>query len=426
MMRPKIYVPFLLLLAVVLTVVFVGWPDEAEEPDTWTEQGAWYKGNTHTHSLWSDGNDFPDMIVDWYKTQGYDFLALSDHNVLSRGEKWMSVKEIEKRRKLGGEGTLDHYLERFGEDWVELRGEEGAREVRLKTLEEIRPHFEEEGKFLLIEAEEITDKFRQFPVHINAVNVGEPIVPQHGESVVETMRNNLRMVEEQSKRLGRPILTHLNHPNFHWAITPQQLAEVVEEQFFEVYNGHPGINHLGDDDRPGDEAIWDIANTLRLLVHNAPPLFGVATDDSHHYHGGKVSPGRGWVMVWSDSLEADHLVEAMQKGEFYSSSGVVLKRSNYELGARKHVVEITEVEGVSFETKFIGTRRTTPEITGEVFATVSGNRAEYELTGNELYIRAVVTSSRPHENPSYKGQREQAWTQPVGWQRNLESKIETK
>jgi hypothetical protein len=131
-------------------------------------------------------------------------------------------------------------------------------------------------------------------------------------------------------------------------------------------------------------------------------------------------------MVWSDSLEADHLVEAMQKGEFYSSSGVVLKRSNYELGARKHVVEITEVEGVSFETKFIGTRRTTPEITGEVFATVSGNRAEYELTGNELYIRAVVTSSRPHENPSYKGQREQAWTQPVGWQRNLESKIETK
>ncbi|RYF95469.1 MAG: histidinol-phosphatase, partial [Chitinophagaceae bacterium] len=25
----------------------------------------WYKGNTHTHSLWSDGNDFPEMIMDW-------------------------------------------------------------------------------------------------------------------------------------------------------------------------------------------------------------------------------------------------------------------------------------------------------------------------------------------------------------------------
>ena len=46
------------------------------------QQPQWYKGNTHTHSLWSDGNDFPEMITDWYKQHGYDFLAISDHNVL--------------------------------------------------------------------------------------------------------------------------------------------------------------------------------------------------------------------------------------------------------------------------------------------------------------------------------------------------------
>ena len=206
----------------------------------------------------------------------------------------MSVAVIEKRRKVGKSGTLDEYLERFGPEWVELRGEENAREVRLKTLEEIRPIFEEEGEFLLIEAEEITDGYRQYPVHINAINVGEVIKPQKGDSVVETMRNNLQAVKEQSERLGRPILAHLNHPNFRWGITAQQLAEVIEEDFFEVYNGHPGINHLGDDDHPGDEVMWDIANTLRLLHYQAPPLYGVATDDSHYYHGGNVSPGRGW------------------------------------------------------------------------------------------------------------------------------------
>ena len=27
----------------------------------------WWKGNLHTHSLWSDGDDFPEMIVDWYR-----------------------------------------------------------------------------------------------------------------------------------------------------------------------------------------------------------------------------------------------------------------------------------------------------------------------------------------------------------------------
>ena len=417
MKKAKIFIPLLLLLVTIIAIVF----RESRKPEvvsnTWVKEGAWYKGNTHTHSLWSDGNDFPEMIVDWYKDQDYDFLALSDHNVLSRGEKWMSLEQIEKRRKVGGQGTMDRYQRRFGADWVEIRGEPGSEEVRLKTLEEIRPHFEEKEQFLLIEAEEITDKFRQYPVHINAINLGEPIAPQGGDSIVETMRNNLRMVKEQSERLGRPILTHLNHPNFHWAITPQQLAEVVEEQFFEVYNGHPGINHLGDADRPGDEAIWDIANTLRLLVHDAPPLFGVATDDSHHYHGGKVSPGRGWVMVWASALEADQLVVAMEKGEFYSSSGVTLEEVEFDHKTRKHRLNMKAIEGVSYETKFIGTRRSTPDTTGEIFETITGNTAEYQLTGDELYVRAVVTSSHVHNNPSYPGQYQQAWTQPIGWRK---------
>ena len=43
----------------------------------------WFKGNTHTHTLWSDGNDFPETAADWYKSKGYDFLVLSDHNVCS-------------------------------------------------------------------------------------------------------------------------------------------------------------------------------------------------------------------------------------------------------------------------------------------------------------------------------------------------------
>ena len=27
----------------------------------------WYKGNLHTHSYWSDGDEFPEMIMNWYK-----------------------------------------------------------------------------------------------------------------------------------------------------------------------------------------------------------------------------------------------------------------------------------------------------------------------------------------------------------------------
>src|SRR5690606_24632135 len=135
--------------------------------------------------------------------------------------------------------------ERFGEDFVETRtGADGKVEVRLKRLDEIRAVLEEPGRFLLIPAEEISDRYEKLPIHINATNVGEAIRPQGGGSVREVMRNNLRAVKEQAVRLARPILAHLNHPNFYWAITAEDLAHVVEERFFEVFNGHPEVHQL--------------------------------------------------------------------------------------------------------------------------------------------------------------------------------------
>ena len=81
-------------------------------------QGRWFKGNLHTHSLWSDGDDFPEMIADWYKRKGYHFLALSDHNVLSEGQRWV---EVEKR-----DVALKKYRARFGATWVEEREANGC------------------------------------------------------------------------------------------------------------------------------------------------------------------------------------------------------------------------------------------------------------------------------------------------------------
>ncbi len=53
----------------------------------------WYKGNTHTHTLWSDGDDFPELVLDWYKSRDYDFIAISDHNTLADKEFWKEVPE---------------------------------------------------------------------------------------------------------------------------------------------------------------------------------------------------------------------------------------------------------------------------------------------------------------------------------------------
>lgn len=398
------------------------------------DEAGWLKGNLHTHSLWSDGNDFPEMIVDWYASRDYDFLGLSDHNILSRGEKWVPEDQGAKRGAIDG---LKRYLARFGDDWVETRQKDGKTEVRLKTLEQFAPKFVKPGEFLLIQSEEITDRHKSLPIHINATNLLELIRPRGGESVRDTIKNNLIAVAQQSRRVGQPILAHLNHPNFGYAVTAEDMAAVTQEKFFEVYNGHPGVNHAGDDKHAGLERMWDIANTIRIAEMREAPLFGMATDDSHNYFGNRgSSPGRGWVMVKSSKLAADEIIRAMEQGDFYSSSGVSLQSIEFDKQARTLTVVVQGEEGQQYTTEFIGTLvdydKTSQPITdkdgkpinatrqysadvGAVLDKVEGTTAAYRLTGNELYVRAVVTSTKKHWNPSVAGQREQAWTQPVGW-----------
>ena len=45
--------------------------------------GRWFKGNTHTHTLNSDGDSTPDEVVRWYRDHSYHFLVLTDHNFLT-------------------------------------------------------------------------------------------------------------------------------------------------------------------------------------------------------------------------------------------------------------------------------------------------------------------------------------------------------
>ena len=117
-------------------------------------ESRWWRGNLHTHSLWSDGDDYPEMIADWYKSRGYHFLAFSDHDILQEGQRWLplqgSVSFAGTVTHGGGGEVLQKYLQRFGPVWVEQRRSDGVQEVRLKPLSEFRALFEEPGRFLLL------------------------------------------------------------------------------------------------------------------------------------------------------------------------------------------------------------------------------------------------------------------------------------
>ena len=394
----------------------------------------WWKGNLHTHSLWSDGDDFPEMIAEWYRTNGYNFLALSDHNILSDGIRWMPLEDIERR---GGPSVFPKYVSKFGKSWVETKENANADApvlVRLKPLNEVRALVEERGKFMMMSGEEISDSVDGKPLHMNATNLQELLQPLGGSTVPQAISANLRAAQDQAERIGREILVHLNHPNFGYGVTAEELAAVLEERFFEVYNGHPSINHLGDDDHPSVEKLWDIVCALRIAKYKVAPIMGIATDDSHNYHDSKPTAsrtGRGWVMVQARYLTPESIIRAIKAGEFYASSGVVLNKISFDEGRQELKVSISQLDGEEYTTQFIGTRISDGKQVAEggekysqvgiVLATETGVNASYKLNRNDLYVRAVITSNRDHQNPSFSGQKKQAWTQPIGWRKHLTS-----
>ena len=426
---------FFLPMVLTLAVAAPGPPPAAMAADVLEANGdlQWRRGNMHTHSHWSDGDDYLEMIALWYRDHGYDFLVFTDHNVLADTVRWINVAKSK-----GGAtayGVLKARFPRLARERIRREGERDVLEVRLSTFQEVAEQFNNPGKFLLIQGEEITDSFETLPIHLNVSNVVDVIPPTAGNSVYDTIQGNIRAAHAQRERTGQPMIIHLNHPNFGYAVTAEDLARLVGERFFEVYNGYPGVHNSGDEEHADTERVWDIALTRRLAELRLPLMYGLATDDSHEYHNipSRASePGRAWVMVLTKQLTANALIESLEAGRFYSSSGVTLKR--IETSSEIFSVEIEPVEGESYTIEFIGTRKgydatSQPVLNkegqeiratrrysrdvGETFAKVEGTKGVYRLKGDEIYVRARITSSAKHPNPSELGDPQLAWCQPV-------------
>ena len=206
-------------------------------------------------------------------------------------------------------------------------------------------------------------------------------------------------------------------------------------QFFEVYNGHPLVFNEGDATHAGTERVWDIINARRLTELDLPPMLGLATDDTHNYHetdSKKSNAGRGWVMVRSESLTADALINAMKRGDFYASSGVTL--DHLEISPNGIHIGVKPEPGVEYTIEFVGTRkdfqrdhqphynsageklrlthRYSDDI-GTVLQSSKGTGARYKFVGDELFVRARIISTKAQRNPIHDGDLETAWTQPV-------------
>ena len=106
-------------------------------------------------------------------------------------------------------------------------------------------------------------------------------------------------------------------------MSADELAAVRNTRLFEVFNGHPQVNNAGGGGVPGLEDAWD------AILSRGHLLYGLAVDDAHTFkqpgNPDVPGPGRGWVVVRAPRLEARAIVEAIEQGDFYASTGVELE-----------------------------------------------------------------------------------------------------
>ena len=175
--------------------------------------------------------------------------------------------------------------------------------------------------FLVVRGEEVTSRSRDSkPVHVNGLDVQELVEPPPAGIVRDMLQQS---VDGIRKARGVP---NINHPNFGWAMTADDLRQLERTRLFEIFNGHPQVNNLGGGGVPGLDEVWDrVLSSGRLM-------YGLAVDDAHYFKkpGDDTvpGPGRGWIYVRAARLEARALVDAIDRGEFYASTGVEL--SSYE------------------------------------------------------------------------------------------------
>jgi hypothetical protein len=274
---------WLLCLVACTAAVAVGRPPSANVVDapahvdsrpsrfaTTFDVSTFQKGNVHTHTNRSDGDSSPEEVIAWYRAQGYQFLALTDHNLRSEPIRYRSLQD-------------DH--------------------------------------FILIPGEEVTMTAAGRQVHVNSLCSRWTVGGGAFGSAADALAWALSVIDAQHG------VALVNHPNFDRGLSAADLLAVAGASLLEIKSGHPYVYSDGVEDRPSHEALWD-----RVLSRGTRTM-GVAVDDTHRLIASgdpPAYPGFGWVEVFAQATDADAICDALRGGMLYASTGAELARVHVE------------------------------------------------------------------------------------------------
>ncbi|MCR8547390.1 CehA/McbA family metallohydrolase [Salipiger sp. P9] len=229
-----------------------------------TAPGRFWRGNLHTHSDRSDGCLSPEEVCRRYRAEGYDFIALTDHFIGAYG---YPITDTQPFRKdafttiLGAE--LHSGAMTNGELW-----------------------------------------------HILAVGLPEDFAAPHAPGF-HPVAGQESGPEIAARARAAGAFVAIAHPQWS-GLTPEDARSIEAAHAVEIYNHGCAT---GCDRADG-------AHTADLLLSAGRRLTLIATDDAHFTEPDHFG---GWVMVKAEANEPALLLEALKRGDFYSSQGPELR-----------------------------------------------------------------------------------------------------
>ena len=241
-----------------------------------------YKGNTHIHTIASDGKKTVEELAKIYFKRGYDFIGISDHETFS-------AAEMEPN-----------------EDITVLNGCEITFEVEKHTSYKLPIHIS-----VILESIEIAKKYFDDKVRFTIKTVKE-------------INDILRPLKKENA-----IIT-INHPRTSY-IDFSDMLLLDNCNSIEIYNH--GSEIRANNGFALDHYTYTLANGINVSA--------IATDDFHMIeHVQSIVPEKdildrqigGFIMVEEENKTSKCLIDAIRKGRFYSSTGPRFDDIRYEDG----------------------------------------------------------------------------------------------
>lgn len=333
------------------------------------DAGTFYKANLHSHSSFSDGRLKPEEMKETYKNHGYSVLAISDHDAL---HSHFALSEPDFL-------VMTAYEISIRSD--DMGYPHAYRKVVDLNLLAKRPDNLIQCGYHPETVQWLVDRGKMTKEDVAAIRYAGELRDLH------YYPSNINKIIKSANEAG--FLVTINHPM--WSLMNFNDYGTFEGAWaVEVYN-HGCASQSGLSD---SEGVYDD------ILRTGKKIFALATDDNHN--GPALSAWNsdsfgGFIMVKAEALSYSAVIEALENGHFYASTGPEIHELFYEDGYVH--IETSQVRDICMTT--LGRRGERKASADGSLITSASFKIDADLYG---FVRFRVTDAQGRKawsNPYY-------------------------